>query len=131
MCLAAMLSEGRDELICDFAETYHVLDIWALPVPLMATLAAGLRDNSRIKMKMSGITHIPVEMVLPKVADTLTAIACGFAGRKAQPPEWLTDVMLGKEKPKVTESKPVMSFDSGEDFDKAWAEIIGAKHGGK
>ena len=38
-----MLNAGEDELVCDFAETYHILDLRALPVPLAATLAWGLR----------------------------------------------------------------------------------------
>ena len=28
-----MLNAGEDELVCDFAETYHILDLRALPVP--------------------------------------------------------------------------------------------------
>lgn len=120
MCLAAMLSEGRDELICDFAETYHVLDFWALPVPLMATLAAGLRDNSRIRMKMANITYIPMEVVVPRIADTLTAIGVGLSGKKAKMPELLTDVMFaGKKK----NDHPVTAFDSTESFDAAWAKL--------
>ena len=36
------------------AETYHVLDWRALGLPLAATLAAGLRDNSRAAMALIG-----------------------------------------------------------------------------
>ena len=31
------------------AETYHILDYRALPATLLATLVAGLRENSRIR----------------------------------------------------------------------------------
>ncbi len=34
--------------MCDLAETYGVLDMDALPARLVATLAAGLREDSRI-----------------------------------------------------------------------------------
>ena len=34
--------------MCDLAETYGVLDMDALPAHLVATLAAGLREDSRI-----------------------------------------------------------------------------------
>lgn len=119
MCLAAMLAEGRDELICDFAETYHVLDFWALPIPLMATLAAGLRENSRVKMKMAGVTYIPLEMVAPRIADTLSAIACGLS-KNAKMPPLLTDLMLSEKK---EDDNPVTAYSSTEDFDAAWAKL--------
>lgn len=122
MCLAVMLAEGRDELVCDFAETYHVLDLWALPVPLMATLAAGLRDNSRVKMKMAGLMYIPPEVLLPRVTDVLTAIAVGLS-KNAKMPPLMMDVMTGKAKPKEEKTEPVMSFDSTEDFDAMWAQL--------
>lgn len=56
---------GLDEaaLTCDFAETYHVLDWRSLPARLAATLAMGLRPNSRIIMKLSGAT-MPLETIL-------------------------------------------------------------------
>ena len=51
-----MLAADRDALICDLAETYHVLDLTALPVPLLATLAAGLRGDSRIRSVLDAIS---------------------------------------------------------------------------
>lgn len=53
MTLAVMLSTDREAVICDMAETYGVFDYKTLPVPLLATLACGLRDNSRIKMRIA------------------------------------------------------------------------------
>lgn len=49
-----MIGVDEDALICDLAETYHVLDWRSLPVRLVATLSCGLREDSRIKLKMSG-----------------------------------------------------------------------------
>ena len=49
-----MLHTDRDALVCDMAEVYHVYDMRSLPGMLVATLACGLRDDSRIKMKMAG-----------------------------------------------------------------------------
>ena len=45
MILAHMAAQYPEELTCDMAETYHVLDWRALGLPLAATLAAGLRDG--------------------------------------------------------------------------------------
>ena len=42
-----MAALAPDELVCDMAETYHVLDWRALGLPLAATLAGGLRETSR------------------------------------------------------------------------------------
>lgn len=55
MSLASMVIFDEDALICDMAETYGIFDLYALPAQLAATLAVGLRDNSRIKLKMSGM----------------------------------------------------------------------------
>lgn len=49
-----MLSIGEDELICDLAETYKIYNYRELPPSLVATLCCGLRDDSRIKMKIAG-----------------------------------------------------------------------------
>ena len=54
MILAHMAAQYPEELTCDMAETYHVLDWRALGLPLAATLAAGLRENSRTRMALAG-----------------------------------------------------------------------------
>ena len=46
-----MMALDEDALICDFAETYHIYNIYGMPVQYIATLAIGLRDDSRIKSK--------------------------------------------------------------------------------
>ena len=48
MILADMVTEYPDELTCDMAETYGIFDIKRVPVRLLATLAVGLRDDSRV-----------------------------------------------------------------------------------
>ena len=66
-----MIATGEDELICDMAETYHVLDYRALPVKLLATLACGLRPNSRSMLKLAG-ENVPLEtLLLASMADRL------------------------------------------------------------
>ena len=59
-----MISLDESALICDFAETYHILDYRALPLKLAAVLACGLRDDSRIKMKLAGMKLNPETMLL-------------------------------------------------------------------
>lgn len=119
--LAVMIGIDQDAFICDMAETYHILDIWALPAETLAVLASGLRDNSRIKMKLSGMRHIPVEIILPQVADMLTMV---FSDKDAQPPVLFTDIMLGN-----VDTKETKGFDSGEEFDNEWKRITGGLNG--
>ena len=52
MRLAQMLEVDEDAVVCDLAETYGVLDCEALPITLVATLADGLPDSSRIMRKL-------------------------------------------------------------------------------
>ena len=53
-----MIRLDRDALICDLAETYHIYDMRSLPLQTVATLSAGLRDDSRIKMKAGGVNTV-------------------------------------------------------------------------
>lgn len=48
-----MLDLDEEALICDLAETYHIYDYKSLPVSMVAIFSCGLRDNSRIKMKLA------------------------------------------------------------------------------
>ena len=69
-----MLAAGRDELACDLAETYGILDYRGLPARRLAVLAAGLREDSRIKLRMSG-ARVPLEtLLLASIADALNAL---------------------------------------------------------
>lgn len=49
-----MIKADREALICDMAEIYHIYEIKDFPASYIATLAAGLGEDSRIKKKMSG-----------------------------------------------------------------------------
>lgn len=110
-----MLGEDQDALICDMAETYHVLDIWALPVTLLATLASGLRENSRIKSKLAGIHVMPLEMVVPHISDVLTIVY----GKKDADLTLFTDLMFEHEE----KSNNLRTFDTGEDFLAEWQRL--------
>ena len=121
-----MLAADRDALICDLAETYHILDVTALPVPLLATLAAGLRGDSRIRMAMAGETTRTGELLQAAMLDRLTTLCWmqtrdGAHGRR-RPPS-VVDVISGKDKPKQTNTRPV-AFATPADFERARARIL-------
>ena len=71
MALARMISVDRDALICDMAETYHIYDLRGLPARRLATLASGLRANSRIMMRMNDQQVSTDTMLLAAIADRL------------------------------------------------------------
>lgn len=66
-----MLAICPDELTCDIAETYGVFDIRALTATLASVLAAGLREGSRVQMRLQKQT-VPFDtLLLALVADRL------------------------------------------------------------
>lgn len=71
MALAKMISVDRDALICDMAETYHIYDLRGLPARTLATLAFGLRADSRIKMRLSDQPLRVNTILLAAIADRL------------------------------------------------------------
>lgn len=75
MILAGMVRTDETALICDLAETYGVLDWRALPLKTAAALASGLRDDSRIKMKISGMPADRMTLLTAIIADRLAFLA--------------------------------------------------------
>lgn len=69
-----MMSLDEDALLCDLAETYHIYSFDALPITTIATLACGLRDNSRIKCKLAGVRAPLDTVLLSMIADRLSLI---------------------------------------------------------
>lgn len=69
MTLASMLSLDEDAFICDMAETYRIYDYRSVPCKLLGTLAAGLRDDSRIKMKINGVKAGTDTLLLAHILD--------------------------------------------------------------
>lgn len=109
-----MLRDYRDELICDFAEEYHIYDICQLPAQLAAILAVGLRADSRVKTKIAGI-EIPIDMMLMAgISDKLSLLNWHIAGEQGSTPQLILPALMNKEE------NSVLAMNSGEDFDAAW-----------
>lgn len=114
-----MIRLDEDALICDLAETYHILDYRSLPVRLVATLSAGLRDNSRIKLKAA---ESPVDfetIILAAIADNLTLLRAGFSKENRTKLFLFTDAIQGERKQKVK------GFRTAEEFEAALKRIKG------
>ena len=111
-----MISQHEDALVCDLAETYGIFDYKALPARLIATLAAGLRANSRVKMEMSGAPLETLETLTAAVVDRLGVLVWMNSedGRKNRNrPKSILESLAQKETKETV-------FDSPEAFRAAW-----------
>ena len=120
-----MLATDRNALLCDFAETYGILDFRALPVQTAAMLAVGLRDNSRIKMKLSGVTVQPELLLLAAAVDRLSLLVWSKttdAETGENRPGSIVDTLTG-----VEETGDLEAYDTPEEFEKARAAILGGE----
>ena len=120
MILVGMVRTDETALICDLAETYGVLDWRALPLKTAAALAAGLRDDSRIKMKLSGMPADRMTLLTAVIADRLTFLAWaktkdGAKGRN-RPGSILAKLMQAGKEPE----KDYNVYRTPEEFEKAW-----------
>lgn len=107
-----MITLDEDALICDLAETYRIYNYKALPLQTVGVLACGLRDNSRIKMKMSDMKVDSDTILNAIIADRLAVISWQIAGDANNPhPESIYQKLMGYEKETNN-----MSFDTGDDF---------------
>lgn len=119
-----MMAADEDALACDLAETYGIYDMRALPALRLATLSVGLRDESRIKMKLSD-QKAPLDKVLQAaMVDRLTWLAWaqtkdGQNGKNR--PEQLVAKLMGTEEEKETQNK---TYESAEEFEAERQRII-------
>lgn len=117
-----MVAAGEDDLICDFAQTYHVYDWRGLPLKTAAALAAGLPDDSRTRRRMYGVRDYPTALLLGEIIDLLRWL------RWAQ----TEDGTKGKNRPDSmveflttpAEKKTPRGFRSAEEFEAAYARFI-------
>ena len=115
-----MLRTDETALICDLAETYGVLDWKALPLTTAAALSAGLRDNSRIKMKLSGQKIDCETVLLAAIADRLSMLVWfrtkdGVNNRNR--PESILARLIGEDQEQ--KEKDFRVFRTPEEFEEA------------
>lgn len=118
-----MIGIGEDLLICDFAETYRIYDYKQLPVPYAAILAVGLREDSRIRMKISESKGTFEERMLTMIYDLINVIRYYHtqdAYDGVNPPEQIYPQLFDKNYKPKEEKIEYMRFKTGEDFKRAW-----------
>ena len=126
-----MIAADRDALVCDLAETYGILDYKALPVGLLAALSSGLRENSRIRLRLAGQTQDTGLLLLAAAVDRLSWLAWAQTEEARQgegrPPSLLA-ALLGTAETGDTDSP--LAFDTAAEYEAARAEIVkGGYHG--
>ncbi len=125
-----MISTDRDALLCDLAETYGIYDLKALPISTLATLSAGLREDSRIKMRLAGTKITKSEMLLAAAVDRLSMLLWAQtedSRNGVNRPQSVFSIIQGEEK----KDGPVEAFETAEAFENEWVRITGASHGKK
>ena len=123
-----MMATDMDALICDFAETYGIIDMEALPVDKLAVLSCGLRENSRIRMKMAGAKTNTETFLLAGCFDMLSWIKWSktqYAADGGPPPTGILQSLLGQ-----TSGSETVGFRSADEYEAARERIIReANHG--
>ena len=126
MILAGMIREDETALICDLAETYGILDWRALPLKTAAALSSGLRESSRIKMKIAGVQADQETLLLAAAVDRLSLLVWaktrdGMSGRNR--PNSIFEQLT--RRPEEEQKEEAVAFDNGEAFRIAWQQAVG------
>lgn len=116
-----MIATDEEALICDLAEVYHIYNYKSLPVSMVATFSVGLREDSRIKMKMNDMKY-PVGTILEAAIvdriSTLVWMQTEDGSKGINRPQSIVDKLLGE-----SEKKESVGFDTPEEFENEWKRI--------
>ena len=117
-----MVAADEDALTCDFAETYHILNWRGLPARYAAVLACGLRENSRIRMVMSGQKQTAERILQAAGVDALNMLV--WMQTKDAAKNWNRPKSILKEMLEDPDVPEIVAFESGEAFEKERQAII-------
>jgi len=118
-----MVAAGEEDLICDFAEVYHILDWRGVPVKLAATLAAGLPEKSRSIRRLTGQKCSMETLLLAAITDRLSLLVWAKtkdAQKGRNRPQMITDSLLVN-----TEKKNIEAFADVNSFEAARQRFFG------
>ena len=120
-----MIITDEDALICDMAEVYGIFNIYAMPADLIATLACGLRDSSRIKSRLLNMDMSLDDYLLAALFDSVNWLCWTHtkdAARGNNQPRRILDILMNKEEKK--QSDDFLSFSDSESFEKERERLI-------
>ena len=113
-----MIKTDEDALICDLAETYQIYDYKSLPAYMVATFSVGLRENSRIKMKLSNQKVHFGELLLSMISDELTRLIwmkTEDGAKGINPPKSIVSLILNNGEENTVND----GFQTVEEYEKA------------
>ncbi len=120
-----MLAADPDALLCDLAETYRIYDIHAVPARMLATLAAGLKEDARINKKISGVKYDLNTLMLAAIIDRLTVlqwlIIQTFGADAGRMPDSILEQLISGQSVKISSN---MAFSSGAEYEAAREKIL-------
>lgn len=115
-------------MICDLAQTYHVYDYKALPVPLLVTLFCGLGPDSRIARKAAGLPVSLSLLVHAAILDKLASLVHVYEKKGSPEPRSLLAVLMGvdkgADKGMNADAVKAESFDSVADYEAARRALL-------
>lgn len=126
-----MLATDRDALTCDLAETYGIFDMQGMPVKLLASLACGLREDSRIKMRMEGARVDNKTLLLACIADALNLLVWARTKKDKTGTGGPKSFVKALTQEPSAEKKQIQGFSTGEEFDAYWKSVTGGGTNGK
>ena len=120
-----MMAICGDELTCDIAETYGVFDIKTLTPTLASLLAAGLREGSRVQMKLQR-QQVPFDtLLLALIADRVGLQLWGNTKdgqrNRNRPDSIVASLTQGQDK------EEVKTFKSAAEFEDAFQNLAGGE----
>ena len=121
-----MMNIDKNALLCDLAETYHIYDYRSLPLHMVGIFACGLREDSRIMMKVMGVKVNTIQTLLTLIADNTRLIAWlqSSDGEKGiNRPKPLLAMMSEEE---YSENN-IETFENGQQFDDEWNRLTGGE----
>ena len=111
-------------MICDLAEYYGVYNYKGLSVSVLTALIFGLRDESRLKCKLSG-NNVPLDtFLLGYIADSLAFIAWSKTEGASHGRNRPKSIIEAWKNIKTNNEKQYVGFRSSEDFERARAKIL-------
>lgn len=112
-----MLKTDKDALTCDLAETYQIYDYKQLPPLAVAVFSCGLREDSRIKRKLSGQSVSADTLLFAQMVDSLNDLVwmkTKDARKGKNRPEKIFNLLINSK----SKSQDEVVFNSGEEFEE-------------
>lgn len=123
MALAGMLNKDESAVICDLAETYRIYDYRKYDADYIAILVTGLRADSRIMKKYSGVKIDTIPLLLARIFDQLNILLwmnTEDGQKNRNRPESLADMLTGK----CENKNSIAAFDTVEQFEVERQKIL-------